>query len=119
MKGQPVALLDDLLERDESGQDAKPPIVFAGVANRVVVRGDDECLCARAPRRKPADHIADAVNTGVEAAVLHPFLKLSSSRAMRGREECARQSVRGLRERGELVSERNDALAELAAPWRT
>ncbi len=114
MEGQAFALLDDLLDRDEPGQNAEPPVIFPGVAHRVVVRGDDECLRAGPPRRKPAGHIADAIDARIEAGLLHPFLKFCRSGAMRRREECAGQSVRRLRERGELVSQRNDALAELA-----
>ena len=105
---QPV----EVLRHHHCGEDAEPPIVFAGVAHGVVMRGKDECWRRLPARGVAPNHVCDRVDLGEESCAPHQRGDFRCDRAMRRREISTAQTVRAFRPLREPIGKLHDALAE-------
>jgi hypothetical protein len=83
----------EVLCHHQRGEDAEPPIVFAGVAHRVVVRGKNQCSRRWPVRGVASNDICDRVDLGDESCAPHQAADFRCDRAVRRRQISAGQAV--------------------------
>ena len=115
MKRQRDVPPPQLLDGDDTGENAEPSVIFPRVADGIVVRSDDQRPCIGARAWIAANDVARHVDMRGHAGSGHPFAQFSGSRAMRGRHEGAGQAVGAFRKSGQPMGQGQDTRAERVA----
>ena len=112
VKRQLAAEPPQMLGHDQRNEHAEPAVVFSGVADRVVVRRQDQRRRVRIVGGMAPDDIGERIDAGGEAGLAHQVADFGGNGTMRRGEIGAGQPVRDFRPLRQPVGKRHDPRAE-------
>ncbi len=108
-EGQLVAETPQLLDHREAREHAEIAVIFAGIAHRIDMRGDDQRRQTRLTSFQPPDDVANRIDGGREPGLREPALHFLHPQLVRGREIEPGQLAGFVSDQGQFVEARHHA----------
>ena len=105
-----------MLGHDQRDEDAEPAVILAGIADRIVVRRQDQRRRVWIVGGIASNDVGSHIDRGGETGLVHPAADLGGDGTMRRGEIGAGQPVRRFRPMRQPVGKRHDLLSERRLP---